>query len=512
MVSSRQEDDDHDFDDTLAEAPLLSTSVADGAAAPGNGRVTGDRGRRGNSFDSELEFIDNTDNAHHGNDIGIGENEHHHHVNAESWNSPRSNITKVVAVFYGMIIFGMNDSSLGVLVQSLESHYHISYRTVSYSFLCAFSGYLVAAFICDHLHRYLGRWGVSSLGVGCQLLCYIIAASAPPFPLFVIAYCVSGFGNGLLEAAWNTWAGNLRNQNEIMGLLHGFYGLGGMICPTVATAMISHGYKWNQVYLFLIAVTSISLVLTVVAFRKDTPHAYRLSISIEKEGDDNTLIMDSEEEDDDDDDDYERQQQHVPEKAMLSTGSSIKDTFKSPLVWLVSFSLFCYVGAEVTMGGWVTSFMIDVRHGNEHRMGYVATGFWTGLTVGRMILGFVAGKRFAGKESLLVAGYLCAALVFQLFFWVIPQLVISAICAALIGVFIGPLYPSIMIVFFGKFPKHLHVIGVGVVASAGGIGGALLPFICGSLATTHSVAILGPYVLVAFALMLLTWIVVMKLC
>lgn len=98
----------------------------------------------------------------------------------------------------------MNDSSLGVLIQSLESHYSISYRTVSFSFLVAFTGYLIAAFICDHLHRYLGRWG-SALGVASQLVCYLIASTAPPFPLFVIAYGISGFGCGLIEAsAWNT--------------------------------------------------------------------------------------------------------------------------------------------------------------------------------------------------------------------------------------------------------------------------------------------------------------------
>lgn len=420
---------------------------------------------------------------------------------AESWNNPKSNIPKIIAVFYGMMIFGMNDSSLGVLIQSLESHYSISYRTVSFSFLVAFTGYLIAAFICDHLHRYLGRWGVSSLGVASQLVCYLIASTAPPFPLFVIAYGISGFGCGLIEAAWNTWAGNLKNQNEILGLLHGFYGLGGMICPTVATAMISHGIKWNLFYLFMVAVTSISLGLSAFAFRMDTPHAYNLSISISHD-DSNSIIIDS------DDEDVERQPK--AEKSVLSSSSTIVETLKSPLTWLVSFCLFCYVGAEVTMGGWVTTFMIDVRHGHRYSMGYVSTGFWTGITVGRMILGFVAGRKAAGKEAYLVLGYTGIAIVLQFFFWIIPQLVISAICAALIGVAIGPLYPSIMIVFLRKFPKHLHVIGVGIVAAAGGIGGAIMPFLNGSLATSHGAGVLGPFVLGAFTLMFLVWILVIK--
>lgn len=423
------------------------------------------------------------------------------HPTIESWNNPKSNILKVIAVFYGMGIFGMNDSSLGVLVQSLEAHYHISYQTVSYSFLVAFSGYLIAAFICDHLHRYLGRWGVSVMGIAAQLLCYVIAACAPPFPMFVFAYGVSGFGNGLLEAAWNSWAGNLKNQNEILGLLHGFYGLGGMICPTVATAMISHGIRWNLFYLFMIGATAISLLLSAVAFRMDTPQAYMASLAIQHEQEDRLM--------EEDDDEFGDSSPAIEKPSHHSTASVIIETMKSPLTYLISFSLFCYVGTEVTLGGWITTFMIDVRHGNKHTMGYVATGFWTGITVGRMVLGFVAGKLFAGKEALLVLLYLIAAILLQMLFWFVPSIFVSALSAALIGVAIGPLYPSIMIVFLGKFPKHLHVLGVGVVASAGGVGGAVVPFVTGTLATAQGAGVLGPIGLIGFSAMVVSWVFVM---
>lgn len=404
----------------------------------------------------------------------------------QTWNNPRTNILKVAAVFVGFIVFGMNDSSLGALIQALESHYEISYRTASLSFLVAFSGYLIAALICDHLHRYLGMWGVSTLGIACQLACYLTAATAPPFALFVIAYGVSGFGNGLIEAAWNTWAGSLASQNEILGLLHGFYGLGGMICPAVATAMIAHGIKWNHFYFVMAACTLVSLVLSAVAFREDTAKAYRESITLSHNAED------------------------AEDKTALSSTSTVLETLKSPLTWLVSLALFAYVGAEVSTGGWVTTFMIDVRHGDVHRAGYVATGFWTGITVGRMVLGLVAGKYAAGREGLLVAFYLALAIVLQFFFWVVPSLVVSAICVALMGVAIGPLYPSIVIVFLGKSPKHLHVIGVGVTAAAGGIGGAIMPFITGSLATAHGAFVLGPFVLASFVFMFVIWAMVIK--
>lgn len=55
------------------------------------------------------------------------------------------------------------------------------------------------------------------------------------------------------------------------------------------------------------------------------------------------------------------------------------------------FLLF-YVGVEVSLGGWLVTFMLKVRHGKNFESGLVVTGFWLGLTFGRVILGFVTGK------------------------------------------------------------------------------------------------------------------------
>lgn len=96
-----------------------------------------------------------------------------------------------------------------------------------------------------------------------------------------------------------------------------------MICPTVATAMISHGIKWNLFYLFMVAVTSISLGLSAFAFRMDTPHAYNLSISISHD-DSNSIIIDS-------DDEVDALNGNQNGKSVLSSSSTIVETLKSPL-------------------------------------------------------------------------------------------------------------------------------------------------------------------------------------
>ena len=69
--------------------------------------------------------------------------------------------------------------------------------------------------------------------------------------------------------------------------------------------------------------------------------------------------------------------------------------FRKPsarVTWLCSLFLLGYVGVEVALGGWIVTFMIRVRHGSAFASGMTATGFWLGITVGRIVLGFVTPR------------------------------------------------------------------------------------------------------------------------
>jgi len=62
------------------------------------------------------------------------------------------------------------------------------------------------------------------------------------------------------------------------------------------------------------------------------------------------------------------------------------------VTWLCALFLLGYVGIEVALGGWIVKFMLEVRDGADFASGMTATGFWMGLTVGRIILGFVTPR------------------------------------------------------------------------------------------------------------------------
>lgn len=70
--------------------------------------------------------------------------------------------------------------------------------------------------------------------------------------------------------------------------------------------------------------------------------------------------------------------------------------------WLTAMFLLGYVGIEVALGGWIVTFMINVRHGAPFSSGMTETGFWLGITVGRLVLGFVT-PRIGEKLSIAVS-------------------------------------------------------------------------------------------------------------
>lgn len=67
----------------------------------------------------------------------------------------------------------------------------------------------------------------------------------------IVFYCLTGFGGGLIDAAWCAWTGNMVSANKVQGFLQSFYSLGGMLAPLMATTMIVKGglqwYTWYYV-------------------------------------------------------------------------------------------------------------------------------------------------------------------------------------------------------------------------------------------------------------------------
>jgi fucose permease len=71
------------------------------------------------------------------------------------------------------------------------------------------------------------------------------------------------------------------------------------------------------------------------------------------------------------------------------TGEKMKVIAKTPFVHLGGFLAFIYVGIEFTIGSWAVTYIVEVRGGGDDS-GYVSSGFFGGLMVGRVLHVFVS--------------------------------------------------------------------------------------------------------------------------
>ncbi|GME35822.1 MFS transporter [Neofusicoccum parvum] len=392
----------------------------------------------------------------------------------QKWNSSRTNVLRLSAVFWAFLVQGSNDAAYGAIIPYLESDYQLNYTIVSLVFFSPFGGYLTAAILNNWVHHTFGHRGIAFLGPISHLIAYVGIACHPPYPVLVVFFLFAGFANALQGAAWNAWVGGLANPNEILGLLHGVYGTGAVLSPLVATSLITKGgWEWYMFYYLMIGAAAIEAATSIFSFWSASGAEFRSASS-----------------------------------SSSGSGGLFKQTLSLRVCWIAAIFLLGYVGVEVALGGWLVVFMIRERSGEAFDSGMVATGFWVGITVGRMVLGFVT-PRIGEKNA--VTMYVPAAIGLQLLFWLVPQFAVSAVAVALEGFFLGPLFPAVVVTTTKLLPVRLHVSAIGFAAALGGGGSALFPFAVGMLAQAKGVQVLQPIIVALLAAILAVWLMLPRI-
>ena len=135
-------------------------------------------------------------------------------------------------------------------------------------------------------------------------------------------------------------------------------------------------------------------------------------------------------------------------------------------------------------------------------MGYVTSGFWAGITLGRFLL--VHLTRWIGEKAL-VYGMCFGVIVFQLLCWLVPNVVAESVAVAIVGLLLGPVYSCAQTIFTRLLPGYLQVFAVGFISSMGSSGGAVVPFLTGLIAQVAGTFVLHPICIAFFVVMIIAW-------
>ena len=371
---------------------------------------------------------------------------------------------QVGLAFFAFILIGANDGALGVLIPSMRQYYSIDKATIGLLFLFQTIGYLLAAFNSGLLVEKLGNRRFLVLGVTSFLLGVIALSLMLPFMIILIMMMPLGFGIAIIDAGLNTYIASRPRNAALLNYLHAFYGTGALLGPVIASAILSIRWGWNSIYLVWIGM---SLVL-LIGFK---------------------LI-------------FKPQNISQPEEVTKTKSNVLVSALKLPTVWVAALFLLIYVGAEVSLGSWSYSFLTEERHASILLAGWMVSGYWLGLTLGRLALARVTLRVGSAR---VIQGCLVGVVIGVLLVWLVPIYPVSATGLVLIGFSFGPIYPTTIALISNKVSARILPSAIGFMVSLGSIGAAICPWFAGMLAEHIGLWSLMPYVIVLTAAMVCFW-------
>ena len=372
---------------------------------------------------------------------------------------------QVGLAFFAFILIGANDGALGVLIPSMRLHYGVDKATIGLLFLFQTVGYLVAAFNSGLLVEKLGNRRFLVLGVVSFLLGVGTLSLMPQFMVILIMMLPLGFGVAIIDAGLNTYIASMPRNAALLNYLHAFYGIGALLGPLIASTILAIRWGWNSVYIVWIGMSLVLLIGFQLVFREQ---------NISQREDTATR----------------------PESNVLLAALSV------PMVWIAALFMLIYVGAEVSVGSWTYSFLTEERHAPILLAGWMVSGYWIGLTLGRLTLARVTLR--IGSERLIL-GCLVGVVIGGLFVWLLPVYAVSAVGLGLIGFSFGPIYPTTIALISNKVSSRILPSVIGFIVSLGSIGAAICPWLAGMLAERIGLWSLMPYVIVLTAVMTCLW-------
>ncbi|KAI6019817.1 MFS general substrate transporter [Pisolithus orientalis] len=373
-----------------------------------------------------------------------------------------------------LYLAGWNDGTTGPLLPRIQRVYNINFAVVSLLFVFACIGFISGALSNLVLDGRYGFGKVIVLGSLFQVVAYCFESAAPPFPLFVLGYAINGVGMALQDAQANGFVACLRDNPEMkMGILHAAYGAGAFSSPLVATQFAQQPH-WSFHYLCSLALALLNTILLIAVFGLKTQDECLAQIGV------------------------------PPCEKGNSERSRFRQVFALRIVHLMAFFILVYVGVEVTVGGWIVTYVIDVRGGGPSS-GYISSGFFGGLMVGRVSLLWV-NRKIGERRALFIYAFLAIGL--ELIVWLVPSLVGGAVAVSVIGILLGPMYPIAMNHAGRVLPRWLLTVSIGWIAGCGQAGSALLPFVTGAIASKSGIKTLQPVLVSMMAFMTFIWALV----
>jgi FHS family L-fucose permease-like MFS transporter len=384
----------------------------------------------------------------------------------EPVSNAKSALAMVMVLFF---LWGFITCLNDILIPHLKSVFSLNYAEVMLVQTFFFSAYFVFALPSGKVIDWIGykRTMVSGLLImAVGALCFIPAASAPSFPLFLIALAIVAAGMTFLQVSANPYVtvlGPAKTGSSRLNLAGAFNSFGTTIAPYIGSLFILgsvpltmeqlhrlsgpalHAYQLEQAGVvkfpyFIIAVILTSFALAMGLFKLPKIQAY--------------------------------------ESAVAHEGGHAPSIWHQHHLLYAVAAIFLYVGAEVSIGSFLVNYLSqrDIGNMTEKSAALYVTFYWGSAMIGRLAGAGITQKLRAGPVLGAAAIVACALVITSMLSF--GHLAMWSLI--LVGLFNSIMWPNIFALGLAELGRLTNKGSSLMVAAV--IGGAILPLLQGFVA------------------------------
>lgn len=360
------------------------------------------------------------------------------------------------AACIGMLLFGIVLISLGSILPSVTEKFALDELNVGALTSILPFGILAGSIVFGPI---VDRYGYKNLLIICSALVLLGLegiAFADSLLLLQVSIFLIGFGGGVLNGGTNALVSDISTEEKgaNLSLLGVFFGIGALGMPLVL-GILSEYFSNRS-------------IISGIGYFILLPLIFFLFIKFP----------------------MPKQPQGFPIKKSLGL-------FKDSTLVLLGFILFFESGIEGIVNNWTTTYLIDVVNISHRNSLYALSYFVAGMTVTRLILGFVLKKI---PSHLVFLGCISIAFIGTLVMISASSYSISVIGLILLGIGFAAGFPVIL-GYVGNIYSNLSGTAFSIVLVIALIGNMIINYLVGIIANSFGVEYFTFLILISLAIM-----------
>ncbi len=338
----------------------------------------------------------------------------------------------VVAIF----VYGMMAAMLGTILPDLSSRFQLTPRQNGTIAFAQALGLMLASLGVGPLLDDFGKKAGLILGLACIGLALSLLPRSTGYRGIVFLLFLLGVGGGIVVTGANALTSDVGEAHRAiaLNLVNLFFGLGGLATPFISANLFRR--DWVRLCYTIAGLTLVTLVIQVAVHMPPPTGAGRFIFS------------------------------HAG------------PVLGRPLLFLLGFFLFLYVGCEVGVWNWLVRHLIAQGVPESHALYILSLGFALGMLIGRVAVAPILIHVSAVRVTLWASVAMAVTTFLMLR---VHRTAAAAALVFLAGLSMAPVFPTTLAITATAFPSMTGT-ALGIVITFGWAGLALSSRVIGSIA------------------------------